>query len=199
MKMHRWTSGCTGGRKVWRRVGLTWKAPSGDPGGLLSLLLAGQVVWPGFDQHFSFCSPRLLCLRLPHPCIRRLFLFSQVQFFVTPWTAACQASLFSISQSLLKVRSIESLMISNHLILCHPLCHRPPPAFNLSQHRSLFQGVRSSHQVAKVLEVKLQHQSLMNIQPWFPLGLTGLDFLAVQGTLKSLLQHDNSKASILQH
>ena len=55
---------------------------------------------------------------------------------------------------LLKLMSIDVVMPSNHLILC-----LPSPAFNLSRHHSLFQGVGSSHQVAKVLELQLQHQS----------------------------------------
>ena len=71
-----------------------------------------------------------------------------------------QASLsFTISQSLLKFMSIESMMPSNHLILCHP---PSSPALNLSQHQALFQWVASLHQVAKVLELQLQHQSF----PW---------------------------------
>ena len=62
---------------------------------------------------------------------------SHVQLFATPWTAARQASLsFTISQSLLKLISIESVMPSNHLILCHP---SSPLALNLSQHQGLFQ------------------------------------------------------------
>ena len=77
-----------------------------------------------------------------------------VQLFATPWTLAYQASLsFTISLSFLKLLSIESIMPSKHLILCHP-----PPAFNLSQHQGLFQWVHSSHQVAKVLEFQLQYQ-----------------------------------------
>ena len=80
---------------------------------------------------------------------------SCVWLFVTPWTEASQASLsFIISQSLLKLMSIESVMSSNHLILCFPFS---PPALNLFQHWGLFQWVGFSHQVAKVLE--LQHQS----------------------------------------
>ena len=79
---------------------------------------------------------------------------SCVQLFATPWTAACQASLsINNSRSLLKLMSIESVMPSNHLPSLSP------PAFNLSQHQSLFQGVSSSHQVAKVLNFQLQHQS----------------------------------------
>ena len=83
-------------------------------------------------------------------------LLSHVQLFAAPWTAAHQASL-SITNyhSLLKLMSIESVIPSNHLILSSP----SPPDFNISQHQGLFQGVSSSHQVAKVLEFQLQHQS----------------------------------------
>ena len=78
----------------------------------------------------------------------------------------------------------------------HSLSSPSPPALNLSQHQGLFKWDSSSHQVAKVLEFQLQHQS-------FNPGLISfridwLDLLAVQGTLKSLLQHHNSKASILR-
>ena len=84
-------------------------------------------------------------------------LFSFVQFFVTPWTAARQASLSTTnSRSLPKLISIESVMPSNHLILCHPLLLLP----------ALFPSIRvfsnepvSSHQAARVLEFQLQHQS----------------------------------------
>ena len=72
-----------------------------------------------------------------------------------------------------------------------------PPALNLSQHQDLFKWVSSSHQVAKVLEFHLQYQS----HQWTPrtdfLRMDWLDFFAVQGTLRSLLQHHSSKASIL--
>ena len=78
--------------------------------------------------------------------------FSCVRLFATPWTAARQASLtITHSQSLLNLISIESVMPSNHLILCRP----PPPAPSPSQHQGLFQSVSSSHQVAKVLELYL--------------------------------------------
>ena len=81
---------------------------------------------------------------------------SHVQPFVTPWTAACQASLsITNSKSLLKLMSIESVMPSNHLILCRPLL---PPSV-IPSHQGLFKWVSSLHQVAKVLELQLQHQS----------------------------------------
>ena len=82
----------------------------------------------------------------------------------------------------------------------HPLSSPFPPALNLSQHQGLFKWVSSSHKVAKVLEFHLQHcpsneysgRLISFRRDW-------LDLLAVQGTLKSLLQHHSSKASILQH
>jgi len=88
-------------------------------------------------------------------------LLSHVPLFATPWTAASQASLsITNSQSPSKALSIESMMPSNHLILCCPLLL----PFNLSQHQGLFKWVSSLHQVAKVSEFQLQHQSLQ----WTP-------------------------------
>ena len=80
-----------------------------------------------------------------------------VWLLATPWIAPCQASLtFTVSLSFLKLQSMESVMPSNHLILCCPLLLLPSvfPSIN-----GLFQWVSSSHQVAKVLEIQLQHQS----------------------------------------
>ena len=90
------------------------------------------------------------------------------------------------SQILLKFMSIELVMPSNHLILYCP------------QHQGLFKWVSSSHQVAKVLEFQPQHQSFQWIFMADFFWMDWLDLLAVQGTLKSLIQHDGSKASILQ-
>ena len=82
-------------------------------------------------------------------------LLSCVQLFVTPWTAAHQASLsFTISRSLLKL-----MPLSRWCHLSHPLSSPSPPTFNLSQHQGLFKWVSFSHQMAKVLEFQLQHQS----------------------------------------
>ena len=103
--------------------------------------------------------------------IKKIYIFyissvqslSHVWLSATPWTAACQASLsITNSCSLLKLMSIESVMPSNHLV--HPLSSPSPPAFNLSQHQGLFKWVSSSHQVAKVLQFQLQHQSFQ----WTP-------------------------------
>ena len=83
-------------------------------------------------------------------------LLSRVRLFVTLWTAACQASLsITNSQSGFKLMSISSVMPSNHLILCHSLLL----LLSIFTHPGLFQRVSSLHQVAKVLELQLQHQS----------------------------------------
>ena len=117
---------------------------------------------------------------------------SHVQFSMTPWAAACQASLsFTISQSLLKLMSIVSVMPRNHLnsVALFSSCLQSFPAsgsFLMSQcFASGGQSIGTSAS-ASVLPV--------NIQGWFPLGLTGL--ISLQS--KSLLQHHSSKASILQ-
>ena len=85
---------------------------------------------------------------------------SHVQLFATPWAAAHQVSLsLTISQSLPKFMSTASVIPSNHLILCHPFLL--PPIFPCIL--GLFQWVGSSHQVAKILELQLQHQSFLRI------------------------------------
>ena len=85
-------------------------------------------------------------------------LLSGVQLLATPWTAACQASLsFTISQSLLKLMSIELMVSSNHLVLCHPLFLLP----SIFPTIRVFSNVSSSHQVAKVLEHQLQLNTLV--------------------------------------
>ena len=122
-------------------------------------------------------------------------LLSGVRLFATPWTAARQASLsIANSQSLLKLMSIESLMPSNHLIFCHPL-------LLLS---SIFPSIRgfSNESVLHLRWPKCWSFSF-SMSPsneysgLIFFGMYWLDLLAVQGTLKSLLQHHSSKASIL--
>ena len=114
------------------------------------------------------------------------------QFFATPWTGAWQATLSStIYRSLLKFMSIDSVMLSNHLIFYCPLLLLPS-IFSRIQMNQLFTSG------GQTIGATVWASALpMNIQGWFPLGLTGLSI--VQGALKSLLQHHNLKASILQH
>ena len=122
---------------------------------------------------------------------------SCVWLFVTPWTAACQASLcITNSRSLLKLMSIELIMPSNHLILCCPLLLLP----------SIFPSTRvfSKESVLHIKWPKYWGFSFSISPPNVYSGLISfrmdwLDLLVVQGTLKSLLQHHSSKASILQH
>ena len=120
-------------------------------------------------------------------------LLSNVQLFATLWTAACQASLsFTISQNFLKLMSIESVMPSNHLILCCPLLLLLP----------IFSSIRFSSESACHIRWPKYWSFTFSISPsneysgliliyWF-------DLLAFQGTVKSLLQHHSSKASVLQ-
>ena len=109
----------------------------------------------------------------------------------SPIDAARQASLSITNSHILpKPMSIESVMPS------HPLSSPSPPILNLSQHQGLFKWVSSSYQVAKVLEFQLQHQSFQWTPGLISFRLDWWDLLAVQGTLKSLLQHHSSKASI---
>ena len=119
---------------------------------------------------------------------------SRVRLSATPWTAARQASLsITNSQSLLKLMSIESMMPSNHLILCHPLLLLPSifaciRVFLMSQlvlsggQRSFSFSISPSNEYSALISFTMD---------W-------LDLLAVQGTLKSLLQHHSSEASVLQ-
>ena len=95
---------------------------------------------------------KILELQLQHQSVQSL---SCVQLFVTPWTAACQASL---SNQLPELAQTHVHRVSDAIQPSHPLSSSPP-AFNLSQHQGLFQRVTSLIQVAKVLELQLQHQS----------------------------------------
>ena len=124
-------------------------------------------------------------------------MLSHVQLFATPWTVARQASLsITNSQSLPKLMSVESVMPSNHLILCCPLLCLP----------SIFLSIRvfSNESVLCIkwpkywsfnfrISLSSQHSGLISFR------MDWLDLLAVQETLKSLLQHHSTKASILKH
>ena len=138
-------------------------------------------VWRNKLQYYTFSSVQSL---------------SRVRLFATPWIVACQASLSIInSQSLPKLMSIELLMPSNHLILCRPLRLLP----------SIFPSIRVFSKESALLIRCPKYWSLsFNISPsnehsgLISFRMGWLDPLAVQGTLKSLLQHQSSKASILR-
>ena len=120
---------------------------------------------------------------------------SLVRLFVTPWTEACQASLpITLSQRLLKLMAIESMMPSNHFMLCRPLLLP-----------SIFPSIRVfSNELTLLIRWPKYWSFSFSISPsneysgLISFGMDWLDLLAVQGTLKSFLQYHNSKASILQ-
>ena len=164
-----------------------------------------QVNNEGTQTYIYILPPTPLTSRLPRnieqismcytvgPCSAQLL--SRVHLFVTPWTVACQASLsITKSWSLLKLMPIESVIPSNHLILCHPLLLLP----------SIFPSIRvfSNESVLHIRWPKSWSFSF-NVIPsneysgMISFRIDWLDLLAVQGTLKSLLQHHSWKASIL--
>ena len=140
----------------------------------------------------SYCTWKIFIFNEIHK-FSSVQLLSCVWLFATPWITARQASLsITNSWSLVKLMPIESVMPSSHLILCHPLLL--PPPIPPSSREEGFQWVSSSDQVAKVLVFQPQHQSFQ----WTPRTDLLEDVLAVQGTLKSLLQHHSSEASTFQ-
>ena len=128
---------------------------------------------------------------IPQRPLRSVQSLSRVQLFATPWTAACQASLsITNSQSSLKLMSIESVMPSNHLILCHPLLLPPStfPSIRVFSKESVLH-IRWPKYWSFSFSISLsnEHPGLISFR------MDWLDLLAVQGTLKSLLQHHISK------
>ena len=145
----------------------------------------------------------MLCWVLPYYSWNQILvnesvqLLSRAQLFVTPWTAALQASLSITNfQSLLKLMSIESVMPSNHLILC---CSLLLPS-------SVFPSIRGfSNESVLCIRWPKYWSFTFSISPsneysgLISFRMGWLDLLAAQGTLKSLLQHHSSEASILRH
>ena len=121
---------------------------------------------------------------------------SHVRLFATPWTAARQASLpITISRSLFKLMSFESVMPSRHLILSRPLLLLPPipPSIMVFSNESVLHIRWPNYwSFSFGISPSNEHPGLISFR------MDWLDLLAVQGTLKSLLQHHSSKASIIQ-
>ena len=118
----------------------------------------------------------------------------RVRLFATTWTTARQASLSFISQSMLKLMSIELVMPSNHIILCHPLLLLPSifPSIRIFSNESVLHKWSKYWSFSFSISPSKEYSGLISFRiSWF-------DLFAVQGTLKSLLQHHSSKASILQ-
>ena len=121
---------------------------------------------------------------------------SRVQLFATPWIAACQASLsITNSQSLLKLMPTELVLPSSHLILCHPLLLLPPipPSIRVFSNESTLRMRWPKYwSFSFSISPSNEHPGLICFR------MDRLDLLAVQGTLKSLLQHNSSEASFFQ-
>ena len=159
---------------------------------LSSLSLLYIWVVPTLFDHCKKCCYEYFCICIWVNSVQSL---SLVWLFETPWAAAFQASLsITNSQSLLKLMSIESVMSSDHLILCHPLLLLP----------SIFPSIRDfSNESALRIRWPKYWSFSFNISSFnefwglISFRMDWLDLLAVQGTLKSLLQYHSSKASIL--
>ena len=127
--------------------------------------------------------------------------FSSIQFKVSQLCLTlcdpidCSTLGFPVHHQLLELTQTHVHWVSDAIQPSHPLSSRSPPAFNLSQHQGLFKWVSFSHQVAKVLEFRIspfnEYSGLISSR------IDWLDLLAVQETLKSLLQHHSSKALII--
>ena len=198
-------------QEYWSGLPIPSPADLPDPG-----IKAGSPAWqtdslPLNHSFYQFNSVQLL---------------SRVQLFATPWIAALQASLsITNSRRSLRLRPIESVMPSSHLILCRPLLLLLPipPSIrvfssestlaNPSQHQSLFQWVNSCQPLPASVFSNESTLRMRRPKYWsfsfciilskeipglISFRMDWLDLLAVQGTLKSLLQHHTSKASILQ-
>ena len=165
------------------------------------LLYKNDMILKEFPNLVNFCL--FICISGRESCEMCVKFYLSVQSLsrvwlcVTPWTAACQAFLsITNSQSLLKLSSIESVMPSYYVILCHPLLLQP----------SIFPSIRvfSNESVLcirwpKYWSFRFSISSSNEYSGLIYFRMNWLDLLAVQGILKSLLQHHSSKASVIQH
>ena len=141
----------------------------------------------------NFFSQSIACLFILFSSVQSL---SHVRLFATPWTTAHQASLsITNSRSLLKHMSIESVMPSSHLTLCRPLLLPPiPPSIRIFSNESTIHMRWPKYwSFSFSISPSNEHPGLISFR------MDWLDLLAVQGTLKSLLQHHSSQVSILWH
>ena len=111
----------------------------------------------------------------------------------------CRIPGFPVHHQLPECAQTHVHQVSDAIQPSHPLSSLSPPVFNLSQHQCLFQGVSSSHQVAKYWSFSFSLSPSNDFSGLISFRINWLDLLAVQGTLMSLLQHHNSKTSIFQY
>ena len=150
--------------------------------------------WLSYDCVLNECLELYLKHEIQFISVQSL---SRVRLFVTPWIVARQASLsITNSWSSLRLTSIESVMPSSHLILCRPLLLLPPipPSIRVFSNESIIYM-----RWPKYWSFSFSIIPSKEVPGLVSFRMDWLDLLAVQGTLKSLLQHHSSKASILQH
>ena len=133
-------------------------------------------------NQFSLCPKAISCCSVTQSCLTLCSLMD------------CRMSGFPVLHHLPELAQTHVHWISDVIQPSHPLSSLSPPSFNRAQHQGLFQWVGSSHQVPRLLKFQLQH---LSFQWLISFRTDWLDLLAVQGTLKSLLQHHSSKVSIL--
>ena len=177
------------GKITWRRE---WQPTS---------VFAWEIPWtkePGELQSMGWQGIR-------HERVTNTFTFflfrlsSVTQSCPTVWDSKdCTTPGFPVHHQLPEMAQTHVHWLGDAIQLLHPLLSPSLPAFNFSQHLGLFQWVSSSHQVVRVLELQLHHQSFQWIFRMISHRIDWFDLLAVQGTLKNLLQHHNLKASVLQ-
>ena len=161
--------------------------------------LKSFLTWEAFSKTTARTKLSLICLSVKCYSVQfsSVQSLSRVRLFATPWTTARQASLsITNSQSLPKLMSIESVMPSSHLILCRPLLLLPQilPSIRVFSNESVLR-IRWPKYWSFSFSISLsnEYSGLISFR------MDWLDLLAVQGTLKSLLQHHSSKASVLWH
>ena len=164
-----------------------------------SILRSSQGISPLYSAKATICpkSSQVWKEHLSSVHFGSVQSLSRVRLFATPWIAARQASLsITSSRSLLKLMPIKSVMPSSHLILCHPLLLLPPipPSIRVfSNESALHMRWPKCWSFSFSISPSNEHPGLISFR------MDWLDLLAVQGSLKSLLQHHSSKASIFWH
>ena len=162
--------------------------------GLSVSLINNQIIGQKQKRHSSLGSHVVVVVVVVVATVVELL--SHVWLFLSPWTAVSQASLsFTISQSLLKLMSTASMTPSNHLILCHLLLFLPSifPSTRIFSNESVLHIRWPKYwSFSFSISPSSEYSGQIFMIDWF-------DLLAVQGTHKSLLQHHNTKPSILQH
>ena len=181
-----------------KRRGITgFEGPCGWPGGGLTKLEKARKSLLETPKRTEPCSNKKMNFCYIKPFSSVQLSRSVVSDSATPWTAAYQASLsITNSWNLPKLMSIESVMPSNHLILCHPLLLPPSifPSIRVSSNESVL-----CIRWPKYLSFSFSISPSNEYSGLISFRMDWLNLLAVQGTLKRLLQHHSSKAAILQH